>query len=197
MAHLSRLRVNGSVRSSRANSWVRLTLLVQFARILKRATSETIRSSGFSSAKAYSRSCLNTMSKLACLPLYSQTKWCRFQTWAQPSPPRPCAHRARSSSARRLGRRRLALASRASSTGRRSAPGKRSAPSVLMLATWRQTQPGSWRLSSMDRFWRSIRLMIACQLDGALEPPLLVVANLATVELAAVLGGSVGGLAGI
>ena len=49
--------------------------------------SETIRSGGFSRARAYCRNWLKAASRLARLPLYSQAKWCRFHTSAQPSPP--------------------------------------------------------------------------------------------------------------
>ena len=49
--------------------------------------SDTISSGGFSSASAYCRSWLNAASRLARRPLYSQAKWWRFQTSAQPSPP--------------------------------------------------------------------------------------------------------------
>ena len=86
-AHLSLVRVAASVRSSRPNSWVRLTLFVQLVRIRNRSMSETISSGGFSSASAYCRSCSNAASRSARLPLYSQAKWRRFHTSAQPSPP--------------------------------------------------------------------------------------------------------------
>ena len=86
-AHLSLLRVPASVRSSRSNSCVSLTLLVQLVRIRNRSMSETISSGGFSSASAYCRSCSKAASRSARCPLYSQAKWWRFQTSAQPSPP--------------------------------------------------------------------------------------------------------------
>ena len=86
-AHLSLSRALASARSSSANSWVSLTLLVQLVRIRKRAMSETISSGGFSNASAYWRSWLKAVSRLACLPLYSHAKQCRFQTSAQPPPP--------------------------------------------------------------------------------------------------------------
>ena len=87
MAHLSLLRAAGSARSSRTNSWTRLTALVQLVWMRNRAMSETIRSGGFSSARAYCLSCPKARSRLACRPLYSHAKWWRFQTSAQPSPP--------------------------------------------------------------------------------------------------------------
>ena len=49
--------------------------------------SETISRGGFSRASAYCRNWLNAASRLASLPLYSQAKWWRFHTSAQPSPP--------------------------------------------------------------------------------------------------------------
>ena len=49
--------------------------------------SETIRRGGFSRASAYCLSWSNAASRLACFPLYSQAKQCRFHTSAQPSPP--------------------------------------------------------------------------------------------------------------
>ena len=49
--------------------------------------SDTISSGGFSRANEYCRSCLNAASRFACFPLYSQAKWWRFQTSAQPAPP--------------------------------------------------------------------------------------------------------------
>ena len=86
-AHLSLSRVAASARSSRSKLWVRLTLFVQLVRMRNRSMSETISSGGFSSASAYCRSCSNAASRLARFPLYSQAKWWRFQTSAQPSPP--------------------------------------------------------------------------------------------------------------
>ena len=86
-AHLSRSRVAASARSSRSNSCVLLTQLVQLVRMRNRCMSETISSGGFSSASAYSRSCPNAASRSARLPLYSHAKWWRFHTSAQPSPP--------------------------------------------------------------------------------------------------------------
>ena len=56
MAHLSLSRLPASKRSSRVNSWVSLTLLVQLVRMRNRAMSETISRGGFSSARAYWRS---------------------------------------------------------------------------------------------------------------------------------------------
>ena len=87
IAHLSLLRAAGSARSSSANSWTRLTALVQLVWMRNRAMSETISSGGFSSARAYCRSCAKARSRLAWRPLYSHAKWWRFQTSAQPSPP--------------------------------------------------------------------------------------------------------------
>ena len=49
--------------------------------------SETISSGGFSSASEYCRSWSKAASRSARFPLYSQAKWWRFQTSAQPSPP--------------------------------------------------------------------------------------------------------------
>ena len=69
------------------NSCVWLTLFVQLVRIRNRTMSETISSGGFSSASEYCRSCSKAASRLARRPLYSQAKWWRFQTSAQPSPP--------------------------------------------------------------------------------------------------------------
>ena len=86
-AHLSLSRVAASAKSSRPNSWVWLTLFVQLVRIRNRRISETISSGGFSSASEYCRSCSNAASRSARWPLYSQAKWWRFQTSAQPSPP--------------------------------------------------------------------------------------------------------------
>ena len=86
-AHLSRSRVAASARSSRPNSCVLLTQLVQLVRIRNRCMSETISSGGFSSASAYRRSWPKAESRSARLPLYSHAKWWRFQTSAQPSPP--------------------------------------------------------------------------------------------------------------
>ena len=86
-AHFSLSRVAASARSSSSNSCVRLTLFVQLVRIRNRTMSDTISSGGFSSASAYCRSWLNAASRLARRPLYSQAKWWRFQTSAQPSPP--------------------------------------------------------------------------------------------------------------
>ena len=86
-AHFSLLRAAGPARSSRSNSCSSLTLLVQLVRMRNRSMSETISSGGFSSARAYCRSCSNAASRSARCPLYSQAKWWRFQTSAQPSPP--------------------------------------------------------------------------------------------------------------
>ena len=58
--------------------------------------SETISSGGFSSASEYCRSWSNAASRSARFPLYSQAKWWRFQTSAQPSPPASlCAPRSK------------------------------------------------------------------------------------------------------
>ena len=73
-AHLSRSRVAASVRSSRPNSYVLLTLFVQLVRIRNRTMSETINSGGFSSASAYCRSCTNAASRSFRFPLYSHAK---------------------------------------------------------------------------------------------------------------------------
>ena len=86
-AHLSLLRAAAPARSSRSNSCVSLTLLVQLVRTRNRSMSETMSSGGFSGASAYCRSCSNAASRSARCPLYSQAKWWRFQTSAQPSPP--------------------------------------------------------------------------------------------------------------
>ena len=87
IAHLSLSRTAASARSSSVNSWVSLTLLVQWVRMRKRAMSETMSSGGFSSASAYWRSWSKAASRFARRPLYSQAKQWRFHTSAQPSPP--------------------------------------------------------------------------------------------------------------
>ena len=86
-AHFSRSRVDASTKSSSSNSYVRLTLFVQLVRIRNRTMSDTISSGGFSSANEYCRSWSNATSRSARFPLYSQAKWWRFQTSAQPAPP--------------------------------------------------------------------------------------------------------------
>ena len=86
-AHFNRSRTAASPRSSSSNSYVRLTVFVQFVRIRNRSMSQTMSSGGFSRASEYCRSCLNAASRFACFPLYSQAKWWRFQTSAQPVPP--------------------------------------------------------------------------------------------------------------
>ena len=110
-AHFSLSRVAASAKSSSSNSCVRLTLFVQLVRIRNRAMSDTMSSGGFSSARAYCRSWSNAASRFARLPLYSQAKWWRFQTSAQPSRPVSlCAPRSKQLRVSRrvsLGRRRL------------------------------------------------------------------------------------------
>ena len=57
------------------------------ARPTDRTMSDTISSGGFSSASEYCRSWSKAALRSARCPLYSQAKWWRFQTSAQPSPP--------------------------------------------------------------------------------------------------------------